>query len=579
MLTKKIVSLSLTMALTASVSMLAGCPAPTTNTPTESAAPSTAASSAAPTESVAPSAAATTAPSAAATTAPTAAPAVSGSPAASTAPTAAPTTQSSTAPIDTVGITPDVKEKATFNGKVVDPSSVPVDGAKVSAKAIDPGVTWASEEQLTAGGAFVFRNAPVGARILITVTKDGWTTRQRTEVLKSNLTGDPLANKFDFDGIYAIQDEPEVTSLKINTKGATATGPSTKPTVAGLETASANLSGLDNGNLEVEMTFSEPVRTDDVQNFFRVTAQNFSVKNNTNFTIDNNLAGINWTWSNNDQTVKFMTNQAVLANTTGNEARYMLEFTQAFRDKTDKEARTGKYIRFNPANTGDFNVFSVKNDETDPKLLSITATDGGSSNDVIELKFSEAMTLINRQSDELSLADPSAPSNRNRQLRVHQTNNGGTTNGNNATVLGYSKADAVSMTDFRGVFTIGRLVPTITGASKLMPLTISGSNAGTLISGLNSVTAKITGSNVKLEFPSTAFDRNDRIIASVGRTILGRYTDRNANPAIDFSLDVDIPGVANSVVGDPASKTMSTGNSTTSSNITVNDSQRVSTVN
>ena len=575
MLTKKIVSLSLTMALTASVSMLAGCPAPSTTTPAESAAPSATASTA-PTESAAPSAPASTAPSAAASTAPSAAASTAPSAAASTAPSAAPTAQSSTAPIGEKGDTSDIKERATFNGKVVDPSSVPVDGAKVSAKAIDPGVTWASEEQLTAGGAFVFRNAPVGARILITVTKDGWTTRQRTEVLKSNLTGDPLANKFDFDGIYAIQDEPEITSLKINTKGATATGPSAKPATAVLDAASANLSGLDNGNLEVEMTFSEPVRTDDVQNFFRVASQNFSIKNNTNFTVDNNLSGVTWAWSNNDQTVKFMTNQAILANTTGNEARYMVEFTQAFRDKTDKEARSGKYIRFNPANTGDFNVFSVKNDETDPKLLSITATDGGSSNDVVELKFSEAMNLINRQSDELSLADPLAPSNKTRQLRVHQTNNAAN---DNATVLGYSKVDnSNASADFRGVFAVGRLVPTITSASVLSALNINGLAAGGLISGSSSVTAKITGSTVKLEFPSTAFDRNDRIIVSVGRTILGKYEDKN-NGVAAFSIDTDMPGITNATVTDPAGRTMSTSNSTTSANITVNDSQRVSTVN
>ena len=570
MLTKKIVSLGLTMALTASVTMLAGCPAPTETTPTPSA-------SVAPTAE--PTTAPTTAPTAVATTTPTTAPtavATTAPTASGASPSAAPTTSSSTAPNDTIGGTTDIKERATFNGKVVDPSSVPVDGAKVSAKAIDPGVTWASEEQLTAGGAFVFRNAPVGARLLITVTKDGWTTRQRTEVLKSNLTGDPLANKFDFDGIYAIQDEPEITGLKINTKNATSTGPSTKPTTATLDAAGANISGLDNGNLEVEMTFSEPVRTDDVQNFFRVASQNFSIKNNSNFTVDNNLSGITWAWSNNDQTVKFMTNQAILANTTGNEARYMVEFTQAFRDKTDKEARTGKYIRFNPANTGDFNVFSVKNDETDPKLLSITATDGGSSNDVVELKFSEAMNLINRQSDELSLADPLAPSNKTRQLRVHQTNNGAN---DNATVLGYSKVDNSNASgDFRGVFTVGRLVPTITAASTLMPLSINGLAAGGLISGSASVTAKITGSTVKLEFPSTAFDRNDRIIVSVGRTILGKYEDKN-NGVSSFSIDTDMPGITNATVTDPAGRTMSTSNSTTSANITVNDSQRVSTVN
>ncbi|MFN4152013.1 MAG: vWA domain-containing protein, partial [Candidatus Sericytochromatia bacterium] len=60
---------------------------------------------------------------------------------------------------------------------------------------------------MTSDGHYVFRNAPVGTRILITVTVDGFTKTQ-TQVLRSNLTGNPDANKFDFDGAKAIDARP-----------------------------------------------------------------------------------------------------------------------------------------------------------------------------------------------------------------------------------------------------------------------------------------------------------------------------------------------------------------------------------
>jgi hypothetical protein len=106
-------------------------------------------------------------------------------------------------PTSITGSTSDIKEGATFNGKIVDRKGNPAVGAKVYAKAIDPGVTWSSEEQVSSNGSYVFRNAPLGARLEITVEQNG-IKRTRTEVLKSNLTGDPTANKFDFDGIYSV---------------------------------------------------------------------------------------------------------------------------------------------------------------------------------------------------------------------------------------------------------------------------------------------------------------------------------------------------------------------------------------
>lgn len=137
-------------------------------------------------------------------------------PTTTTANYANPTAASSSLPMDTIGVTSDIKENTTFNGKVFDKKGGTIDDAIVTAKSVDPAVTWTGETQKTVGGSYVFRNAPVGARIEITVTKDG-ISRTRTEVLKSNLTGDPKANVFEFgsgnnangtdpNNLYAIPD-------------------------------------------------------------------------------------------------------------------------------------------------------------------------------------------------------------------------------------------------------------------------------------------------------------------------------------------------------------------------------------
>ncbi|MFN8576498.1 MAG: von Willebrand factor type A domain-containing protein [Candidatus Sericytochromatia bacterium] len=123
----------------------------------------------------------------------------------STSPTTFPTTvaTATSVPSGDTGTTPDIKERATFNGVVYDRNGNKLNGVTVNAKAIDDGVNWVGETQQTVDGAYVFRNAPIGARLLITITKDG-VSRSRSEVLKSNLQGDPTANVFDFSTIYSI---------------------------------------------------------------------------------------------------------------------------------------------------------------------------------------------------------------------------------------------------------------------------------------------------------------------------------------------------------------------------------------
>jgi len=594
MLTQKLFSRTVALAMTASMTVLAGCPAPVTvPTPSDSGATATA------TPAASASASASTAPTATAT----ATPATTATPVATTSATATPSTPTnSTLPSGQTGATSDVKERATFNGKVYDPNNVPVEGARVTARSIDPGVDWVGEEQVTIGGAYVFRNAPVGSRIAITVTKDGWTTRDRAEVLKSNLQGDPTANVFNFSDIYAIQDEPEITALKVNgrqvlgsTSGASflngVATPAKYTGVAQLTTSTYNpsLTGVANNTLEVEMTFSEPVRRDDVENYFRVSSQVFTNKNNKTFSIDQNLAGVGFTWANDDKSVVFKTNKAILANKDGDEARYAVEFTQAFRDKTDKAAKSQRYFRFSPSQINDFAVFSVKNDDQAPALLSILARDGGSSADTLELRFSEPMEVINQSSVAAGLADPAAASDTTRQLWSYSTTNA--VGANNATVLGYKNAAG----NFVASYVVGRILSAdinnavatktvklsaLGTASNAFPTTLQ-QYAGSDTFGYRLRSARITGNTVLIELTPQAFDRDDRVIVSAGTNITANYSDRSNNVGpIDLRPALNLPSGADfATIQDPSGRTIDGGNSTTSANIDVNNQQRVSTVN
>ncbi|MEK7432741.1 MAG: carboxypeptidase-like regulatory domain-containing protein, partial [Cyanobacteriota bacterium] len=384
-------------------------------------------------------------------------------------------------PQDTTGTTSDIKEKATLSGKVFDISGVPVDDAIVTAKSVDPsvswtgvynpcydtGIKWSGEGQKTQSGAYVFRNAPVGVRLEITVKKEGWTTRTRIEVLKSNINGDPNANIFDFgsgnrvsatdpNNLYSIQDEPEIKILKINGRTVTdSDGASTlNPNPRKPEGLNPNLTGLSSDSLTVEMTFSEAVRRDDVENYFRVLSQANFNNRRSSFIIDKNNSALSFSWSTDDTLVTIKTSNAILANKLGDEARYMLDFTSAFRDKTDKGSKVNRYFRFSPSKINDFTVFSVKNQDLDPFITGIQALDGGSSNDIVKITFSKPMEVINKIVPQALLADPTddtTANDKNLQLFAYNTNN---INSNNVTILGFKeKASGI----FKGVYSIARL--------------------------------------------------------------------------------------------------------------------------
>lgn len=586
MLTKKIVSGSLALALTASVAMLAGCPGPTT--PTDPSA--SASASADPSASASASSTASASPSASATSTASASPSASGS--ASPSPSQSSTID--TRPSGDIGTTPDIATRATFNGKVFDASGTPVDAATVSAKSVDPNVNWVGESQATINGAYVFRNAPVGARIEIMATKAGWTTKVRTEVIKSNLQGDSAANTFDFDGIFTIQDEPMVESVKVNgtlvnKSGAASTAtPNANQAAVNAINLTNNIftdsqlemlrpennngtaiSGVDSSDLTVEMTFSEAVDKETVQNNFRIFSEfhhNNPIQNNRvqldgAFEIDERNPTTTWSWSADGKVATFKTNKAILTTEDGNEMRYTATFVRTFEDSTDKAAlkrnapgtNKGGYFKFSETSAEDFFTFSVKKDEEDPKLNSLSATDNNGSDDLVVLNFSKAMDVINYRAYGVDLSPLTSNAgvaipvgDRLKMKHVNLAGAAGALNTPGATQL-YFTAGGVDQI----VYSVTRL-------------DVDGKNPKSLnVNAITSAKLDSTGKKLTLTFNNAAFDRNERILVRVGNQF-------------DGNVGVSASGT-NANLKDAAGNPFSTSNSTTTGNVTINDSQKVVT--
>lgn len=115
------------------------------------------------------------------------------------------------------GSTSDIMERTTFYGKVYDKDKNLLDGVTVTAKKVCEIEESNNENSkvytqiTTAEGIYIFRGLIVGDGILITASKEGYITKSRKGVAKSNLNGDPNANTFNFggdnpdDSIFALE--------------------------------------------------------------------------------------------------------------------------------------------------------------------------------------------------------------------------------------------------------------------------------------------------------------------------------------------------------------------------------------
>jgi Ca-activated chloride channel homolog len=212
-------------------------------------------------------------------------------------PTPAPEATATPNPFPTAQDDISTVEKTTFNGKIFDDSKAPIDGVKVTARSLNPSVVY-EVETTTAGGTFAFNNAPAGVQIEIVVSRPGYSTVRRVEVLTSNKQGDPNANRFDFGtgedgsdfgaGFNAITDKPQVTQVE----------------------PGRNSSGI-SPETPVVLTFSEPVDRASVERNFALCIQ---PTGSSELQVAYALADFTVNWSSDDSQVTFTPRPGVKLN-------------------------------------------------------------------------------------------------------------------------------------------------------------------------------------------------------------------------------------------------------------------------
>ncbi len=395
----------------ASFSVLAACSP--TETPTTPGTPS-----AEPTASTAPS----TAPSASAmpsadpsaSAMPSADPSASAMPSANPSASAMPSADPSATASPSATLAPSegdisVIERTTFNGKVYDDTNAPLDGVTVTAKSLNSSVAY-EVSTVTAGGTYAFNNAPAGVQLEITASRNGYTTRRRVEVLKSNKQGDPDANRYDFGvassnstgfgtEFNALSDKPEVTMV----------------------TPGRNASGINPGTSFV-LRFSEPMDRQTVVDAFQIhafgTSETLSVDDETTFNAasasNGNISGtsgnngslvwdksaFNASWNSDDTevTMTFKEERMLPTDTdSDNVPDYAVTFEGGTAGLKDKSGitRDEDHFKLTEGQFEDYYKFSINTDEDKPTVESITVVDGGNSGtsngDTIKVRFSERM--------------------------------------------------------------------------------------------------------------------------------------------------------------------------------------------
>lgn len=109
--------------------------------------------------------------------------------------------------IDQVNATNRSYDAATINGKVYDTNKNLISGAIVTVKDLRNYY----KAMDTINGNYVFRNIPICQDLLLTVSKEGYKTKSRRVLPRSNLNGDTNGNVYHFggdnlaDAIYALE--------------------------------------------------------------------------------------------------------------------------------------------------------------------------------------------------------------------------------------------------------------------------------------------------------------------------------------------------------------------------------------
>ncbi len=350
-----------------------------------------------------------------------------------------------------------IKKGVSIEGKVYDLTGKLIDNVKVSAKANDKKVNWTSKPAFTKSGTFNFTNVPENTSIEITIEKDGFSVRKR---IVTTMSQDNL-NKFNFGGNiasekdFAMQDEVEILSVKINGKQATSPGEigvivdefladtTEKDNINYVPDINSvvGLNNIDFSKFEVELVFSELVDKNSVETNFKVLSEISSmnagsihdkvrsidpVSDIDSFTIDKNTPGSLFTWSKDSKTVVFKTDKPLFNIKEGQQIKYKIVFSKPFKDKSGKEAKSATknplnptyefnngvaksnshvysglvvsdkygYIRYSPTLHADYLSFSFNNDTNLFKLDSFKAVNNKSGEDLAILNFSKNISSL-----------------------------------------------------------------------------------------------------------------------------------------------------------------------------------------
>ena len=321
-----------------------------------------------------------------------------------------PSAEPSEEPLPSVTLDISTVERTTFNGRVYDDTEAPVDGVLVKVRSLNATVPYEAETTAV-GGTYSFNNAPSGVHVEILASKDGWTTRRRVEVLKSNKDGDPDANRYDFSGnAVSISDKPEVIAV----------------------TPGRNASGVE-PNTNFVLKFSEAMDTATVEEKFTISAFNVrtlsvddpaarcagggsgspcyddngswrTVGSDGGF--DNRFGDalftendfdFSWNSDNSEVTATFKPGRWLPTDRDANVVPdYEVHFTDDFLlEDADGISRREKMFKLTDGAHAWSYKFAITTDEERPKLSSIVATsaESGAASDRVEVRFDEAMLL------------------------------------------------------------------------------------------------------------------------------------------------------------------------------------------
>jgi hypothetical protein len=295
----------------------------------------------------------------------------------------------------------DIKRRfTTISGVTLDYKGNPVEDVNIIAEEdIFRQEQWKAQTISDSNGKIVFNHFLVETRVSITAKKEGWTTRSIRYIAHDHFSEGNYGS-IDFLDYDALQDEPEVSEIKINnilfTQGdRTQERPSEK--------SQSNLT-VKNPNLTFNIKFSEPINKKILEDNFFIFSPEFSKDGVDKFNMDmsnkNNL--FTFKWSENRDSVSIKVNKPLLVNKENNiPFKYRVKIPQnALLDNTEKNAldvdfklHTG-VIRFASKVAYDSVIFSVENDLESPKLLDMKLLKNSNGEPLVELYFNEPLETL-----------------------------------------------------------------------------------------------------------------------------------------------------------------------------------------